>query len=243
MLGAEESEPYTGTRTIAFDGSLDVDRVTFAYGERDVLRDLTLQIRPGRQLAVVGPNGAGKTTLLRLLLGLYRPQHGVIRAGGVEYGELDMVALRHEMGIVLQDPLIFHGSIDDNVRAGRSEITDAAVTQALTAATATEFIERLPEGRDTVVGDEGENLSGGQRQRLAIARALVGRPRVLLLDEPTTHLDDDAVRRLLHNLRVQPDSPAVVVISHDPHVAELSDDVVYLREGRAQAPGRATASV
>jgi ABC-type bacteriocin/lantibiotic exporter with double-glycine peptidase domain len=232
ILGAADEPPYRGTREIDFDGSVEFENVSFAYGERPILRDLSLRIEPARQLAVVGPNGAGKTTLVRLLLGLYRPEGGRLLAGGVPYDKLDLVALRRHLGVVLQDPLIFPGTIADNIRAWRPGLSDEDVRDAARRATAHDFIERLPAGYATAVGDEGELLSGGERQRVAIARALVARPRLVILDEPTTHLDDAAIASLLANLRELPGAPAVVTISHDAEVARLSDAVAHLRDGR-----------
>jgi ATP-binding cassette subfamily B protein len=232
VLGAADEPPYAGTRQVPFDGSIDFEAVTFGYGERPVLHDVTLTVEPSRQLTIVGPNGAGKTTLVRLLLGLYRPQSGRVLAAGVPYDELDVAALRRDLGVVLQDPLIFNGTIAENIRAGRPGLSDADVRDAAARATADAFVERLPLGYETHVGDEGALLSGGQRQRVAIARALVTRPRLVILDEPTTHLDDAAIAALLANLRSLPGAPAVVAISHDPEVARHADAVVHLRDGR-----------
>jgi ABC-type multidrug transport system fused ATPase/permease subunit len=232
ILQAGEGEPYTGTRVLDFDGSLTFDGVSFAYEGRPVLQDVHLSIVPGEHVAIVGPNGAGKSTLASLLLGLYRPTAGQVFADGVPFDELDMPRFRRSLGVVLQDPVIFPGTVSENIAYGQPNATEADVRRATAWATATDFIEALPEGYATPVGDEGVLLSAGQRQRLAIARALLTGPSLLVLDEPTTHLDDAAIHRLLGNLRELPGSPTVIAISHDPEIEAWAGRVIHLRDGR-----------
>jgi ATP-binding cassette subfamily B protein len=231
LLHAGGDEPYAGTRSIDFDGSLELDGVSFGYEARSVLENVDLHIAPGERVAIVGPNGAGKSTLVSLLLGLYRPDAGRVLAGGIPFDELDMGRLRRAIGVVLQDPVIFPGTVRDNIAYGRPDASDDEVRRAAAWATA-DFVEALPDGYATRVGDEGVRLSGGQRQRIAIARALLSCPALLILDEPTTHLDDAAINRLLENLRELPGSPTVIAVSHDPETELWADRVVHVRDGR-----------
>jgi ATP-binding cassette subfamily B protein len=232
-----EPEPYTGTRRLRFAGSLRVERASFDFGREPLLEGVTMEIEPGEFVALVGANGAGKSTLLSLILGLYRPREGRLLADGVPYDELDITGLRHQMGVILQDPIVFPTTIRENITYGRPGATMEEVRQAARWATASDWIESLPDGYETQMGDEGVLTSGGERQRVALARALLSAPALLLLDEPTTHLDEASIRRLLANLRELPGQPGVLAISHDPVVAEDADRVYILRDGRIAAPG------
>ena len=232
LLDRDAREPYTGTRIVDFAGTVVLDGVSFSYGAEPVLRDVDLVIDAGEEVAIVGPNGAGKSTLASLLLGLYRPTEGQLLADEVPFEEVDITSLRRSMGVVLQDPVIFPASVRENIAYGRPDATESEIRQAAEWATAVEFIEALPQGYATPVGDEGVLLSGGQRQRLAIARALLARPKLLVLDEPTTHLDDAAIGRLMANLRELPGSPTIVAISHDPKIEAWAERVIHLRDGQ-----------
>jgi ABC-type bacteriocin/lantibiotic exporter with double-glycine peptidase domain len=197
-----------------------------------------LAIRASERVAIVGPNGAGKSTLVSIVMGMHEPQAGRVLADGVPLAELDVREFRRQVGIVLQDPLIFPGTIRDNIAFGRPETSDEEVVAAAVAATAAEFIDGLPDGYDTKVGDEGVGLSGGQRQRIAVARALVANPALLLLDEPTTYLDEAAVSLLMANLSALARAPTIVLVTHDPHAATHADRVVELRDGRIASDSR-----
>src|SRR4051812_3042201 len=231
LLEAEETEPYRGTRAIEHRGTLALDSVTFSYADEPLLEKVDLRIEAGERVAIFGPNGAGKTTVANLLLGLYRPDSGRVLADGIPYDELDVGALRRRMGVVLQDPVIFPGSIADNIAYGHPGATADDVRRAAEWATADAFVEHMPRGYETPVGDDGNLLSGGQRQRIAVARALVARPSLLVLDEPTTHLDDASIRALMERLCNFPGAPAVLMISHDPEVARVVDTVYHVRSG------------
>jgi ATP-binding cassette subfamily B protein len=231
---------------IDFDGSLTFDGVSFGYDRRPVLLAIDLTIAAGERVAIVGPNGAGKSTLVSLLLGLYRPDAGRLLAGGVPFDELDMPSFRRAIGVVLQDPVIFPGTVGENIAYGRPNATEAEIRRAAAWATAAEFVEAFPQGYATPVGDEGVLLSAGQRQRVAIARALMAWPALLVLDEPTAHLDDAAINRLLQNLSELPRSPTIVAISHDPTIEAWAEQVIHLRDGRIMneiAPTAAKASL
>jgi ABC-type multidrug transport system fused ATPase/permease subunit len=243
LLETDEPEPYRGRREIHFRGSLALEDVSFGYGEETLLNHVTLCVEPGERIALVGPNGAGKSTELSLILGLYRPRTGRLSADGVPYDDLDLRTLRRQIGVVLQDSVILPASVRANVAYGSPDATDQDVLRAMHWATA-DFVESLPAGLDTDVGDEGELLSGGQRQRIAIARALLRNPPLLIFDEPTTHLDDSSLVRLMQNLRAFPGEPGMLLITHDPAVAREVDTVYELRDGRiaaddtAVSPGR-----
>jgi ABC-type multidrug transport system fused ATPase/permease subunit len=232
VLQAGGGEPYTGTRVLDFEGSVTFDGVSFAYASRPVLRGVHLSIDRGEHVAIVGPNGAGKSTLVNLLVGLYRPTAGRVIADGVPFDELHMPSLRRSLGVVLQDPVIFPGTVSENIAYGRPDATEAEIRRAAACATADEFIDALPSGYATPVGDEGVLLSAGQRQRIAIARALLTSPSLIVLDEPTTHLDDAAIARLLANVRELPGSPTVIAISHDAAIETWAGRVVHLRDGQ-----------
>ena len=234
ILGLDAAPVYAGKEHPALAGGVVLENVTFAYAAAPVLENVSLEIPAGRTLAITGPNGAGKSTLLHLLLGLHRPQSGRLLADGVAYDTLDLAALRRAMGVVAQDPVLFPGTILENLTYGTPGATLDEVRRAAKLAMADEFIAPLPLGYETPVGENGALLSGGQRQRLAMARALLRRPRLLILDEPTNHLDAPAVNRLLDNLRRLEPAPTIVIISHEPRVLAAADRVFHLPEKRLE---------
>jgi ABC-type bacteriocin/lantibiotic exporter with double-glycine peptidase domain len=232
LLAEESSEPYRGTRRIDFAGQIEFRNVSFAYGERPTLRDISLSIEPGERVGLVGPNGAGKSTVLSLLVGLYAPQAGEILADGVPLAELELAGLRRSIGVILQDPLILPATVRENIAYGRPEAEAAEVKEAAAHAGADPFIGALPLAYETQLGDDGLVLSGGQRQRIAIARALLGNPALLMLDEPTTYLDDKDEEVLLRPLAAAADPPSILIVSHDPAIASAVDRVYHLRDGQ-----------
>jgi ABC-type bacteriocin/lantibiotic exporter with double-glycine peptidase domain len=238
LLEAEDREPYDGTRQVELQGAIGFEQVTFSYDREPVLRDVELVITPGERVVITGPNGAGKSTLLNLLLGLYRPDRGTIRLDGVPLEDVDLRHARRQIGVVLQDPVLFPGTIRDNIAYAQPAARDAVVESAARVATAAEFIEELPDGYDTQIGDEGELLSGGQRQRIAIARALLGGPSVLILDEPTTYLDDRAIGSFLTRLAELPNAPTVLIVTHNDQTGAEADRVIQLRDGVVVAGGQ-----
>jgi ABC-type bacteriocin/lantibiotic exporter with double-glycine peptidase domain len=164
-------------------------------------------------------------------MGFYRPHSGRVLADGVPFEELDIRHLRRQIGVALQDPVLFPGTIRENIAFGRPDATDAEVAAAAETSTAAAFIARLPSGYETRIGDEGVGLSGGQRQRVAIARAVLGAPGLLVLDEPTTYLDEDGVAELIEKLDGLPQKPTIMLVTHDPAVAAYASRVIEIRHG------------
>lgn len=237
ILHLEDELPYRGSRRVALQGNIRFDDVSFGYGAEPILKNVGLQILPGRTYALVGANGSGKSTLLNLVLGFYRPQSGRVFAEGLPYDDLDMAALRAQIGVVLQDPMLFPGTLRENIAYGMPEAGDAAVQAAAALANADGFIRALSQGYDSPLGENGVLLSGGQGQRIALARALLRRPSLLILDEPTNHLDALAVRALRDNLTAHFRHIAILVVSHDERMVEMSDEVFLMEEGRIVATG------
>ena len=233
LLAEDTDDRYTsGTKRLRFKGAISGGRLSFDYGEIPVLRDISFDISPSEHIALTGPNGAGKSTLVSLMLGLYEPLRGRLEADGVAYEQLDLRHLRRQIGVALQDPVLLPGTIRDNIAYSRPEAPDEAVRAAAHVATAADFIENLPAGYGTSLGDEGLGLSAGQRQRVAIARALLGSPALLILDEPTTYLDRTTITTLLARLLALPQAPTVLLVTHDFDVATHADRVIEIRDGR-----------
>jgi ABC-type multidrug transport system fused ATPase/permease subunit len=223
-------------------GAVGVEGVTFTYPgtESPSLAGLHFAIAPGQKLAVVGPSGAGKTTLTKLLLRFYDPDHGRISLDGVDLREMSLADLRRNLAVVLQETLVFDGTVRDNILWGRPEARERDVLDAAVAADAHEFISALPDGYDTRIGQRGRMLSGGQRQRLAIARAMIRNAPVLLLDEPTTGLDAASTERVLTPLRRLMAGRTSLVISHNLLTVTDADRILYLEKGRITAAGTHT---
>jgi ATP-binding cassette subfamily B protein len=216
-------------------GSVEFDAVTFHYPSGPAIaamEDFKLNIVPGEKLALVGPSGAGKSTVFQLLLRFYDPQRGTIRIDGVDIRRVDPMQLRNRIALVPQEPAIFAASVTENVRYGRPEAADADVRLACDAAFATGFIERLPEGFDTYLGERGVRLSGGQRQRLAIARAVLSDRPILLLDEATSALDSESERMVQIALERLMESRTTLIIAHRLSTVKSVDRIAVIDQGR-----------
>jgi ATP-binding cassette subfamily B protein len=217
-----------------------LDQVSFAYPARPdapALQRFTLRVAPGERVALVGPSGAGKSTVFALLLRFYDPQHGALRIEGVDIKAMDPRALRRLIAVVPQEPVLFASSVLDNVRYGRPQATRDEVLAACEKAYALEFIERLPAGLDTGIGERGVTLSGGQRQRLSIARALLADRPILLLDEATSALDAESERIVQRALQALERGRTTLAIAHRLATVQHADRIVVMDRGRLVAQG------
>ena len=221
-------------------GALSFRDVRFHYPSRPdwaALEDFSLEIEPGETVALVGPSGAGKSTVFQLLLRFYDPQAGTVALDGVDIREADPVEVRRRLGIVSQDPVVFSADAWENIRYGRPDATDAEVLAAAEAAHALEFLQALPEGLDTFLGEKGVRLSGGQRQRLAIARAILRDPPVLLLDEATSALDAESERMVQDALDRLMYGRTTLIVAHRLATVLNADRIVVMDQGRVVETG------
>lgn len=221
-------------------GEVRFENVSFRYPTRPDSRALdgfSLAVQPGETVALVGPSGAGKTTVFQLLLRFYDPDEGTVRFDGIDLRDADPAALRFRMGLVPQEPVIFSGTVIENIRYGRPDASEADVAAAAGAAAALGFIEELPERMRTELGERGVRLSGGQRQRIAIARAILRDPALLLLDEATSSLDAESERLVQHALDRLMAGRTTIVIAHRLATVLKADRIVVLDKGRIVASG------
>ena len=224
----------------AAGSAVRMDNIGFHYPSRplqNALTDFTLDVQPGQTVAIVGPSGAGKTTVFQLLLRMYDPQTGGLSIDGVPCREMALEDLRHRVGIVPQDPVIFSTSALENIRYGKPQASDAEVHDAAQAAFADAFIRELPQGYDTFLGERGIRLSGGQRQRIAIARAILKNPPLLLLDEATSALDAESERMVQAALEAAMRNRTTLVIAHRLATVQKADRIVVIDRGRLVEQG------
>ena len=224
--------PDMPVRPDVVTGAVRFDRVVTEYDGVEVLRGLCLDIRPGERVAIIGPSGAGKSTLVSLLVRAIDPVSGCVRLDGYRLTDLDLTQLRASVSLLHQEAVLFTGTIRENIRMGRGNATDAEVEAAARAANAHDFITEQPDGYDTVVGERGGTLSGGQRQRIAIARALLRRSPVVVLDEATTGLDPEAASLVLDAIDRLAAGRTTLAVTHDAEVALRATRVVWIEDGR-----------
>ncbi|MGV7206607.1 ABC transporter transmembrane domain-containing protein [Oxalobacteraceae bacterium A2-2] len=234
------AQPLALPPRAANGAALSLEAVQFHYPSRPesaALDQVSLDIKPGETVAVVGPSGAGKTTLFQLFLRFYDPQHGKIKLDGVDITQLALHTLRDAIGIVPQDTVIFSADAMENIRYGRADASDEEVIQAARLAAAHEFIERLPQGYKSFLGERGVRLSGGQRQRIAIARALLKNPPLLLLDEATSALDAESERLVQKALEAAMQGRTTVIIAHRLATVQRADRIIVMEDGRIVETG------
>jgi ABC-type multidrug transport system fused ATPase/permease subunit len=220
------------------DGRVRFEDVSFGYDERrPVLEGIDLELQPGRTVALIGHTGSGKTTLASLVPRFYDVTSGRITIDGLDVRDAKLASLRREIGIVAQDPFLFSATVGENIAFGRPDATDEKVEEAARLAQAAEFIDDLPEGYETVIGERGITLSGGQRQRIAIARALLVDPRILLLDDATASVDATTEARIRLGLRQAMKGRTTIIIAHRLSTLALADELVVLDRGRICARG------
>jgi len=219
-------------------GAIRFDDVTFAYrGSYPAVTGLSFTAEPGKTVALVGPTGAGKSTALALLHRAFDPQVGSIRIDGIDVRDFELTALRHNIGVVFQEGLLFNRSIAENLRIGKPDATQAELREAAARAQALDFIERAAGGFDARVGERGRMLSGGERQRLSIARALLKNPPILILDEATSALDAETERKLLIALDEVMRGRTTFVIAHRLATIRNADLILMFEKGRIVESG------
>ena len=229
---AEVLEAPGGIAPPRIEGRIEFDKVSFAYRPSiTVLRDFSLLIRPGETMAIVGSSGAGKSTVVNLLMRFYEPTSGRILIDGYPITQLSLGYLRKKIGLVLQEPVLFSGTIRENIKYGKLKASDEEVVRAAEAANAHEFIASLPKGYDTEIGERGVTLSVGQRQRIAIARALLKDPSILIFDEATSNIDSESETLIQDALRHLVKGRTLIVIGHRLSSIIDADRIVVIEDG------------
>ncbi|MDD5367410.1 MAG: type I secretion system permease/ATPase, partial [Gallionellaceae bacterium] len=222
-----------------FEGAIDFNDVSFAYPneESDALRHVSLQIKPGEHVALIGRVGSGKTTLQKLILGLYRTTSGSIRIDGVDIRQLDPAELRRNVGYVPQDATLFYGTLRENIVLATPDVDDTALLTAADLGGLLDMVNRHPRGFDMLVGERGESLSGGQRQGVAIARAVITAPPILLLDEPTGSMDFSSEDEVKNKLRDYAVGKTMILVTHRTSLLDLVDRIIVIDHGKIMADG------
>jgi ATP-binding cassette subfamily B protein len=218
-------------------GSIRFDGVSFAYNGQNVLQDLDLVIPAGSSVALFGATGCGKTTLAHLIPRFYDPQSGMVSIDGIDIRQLDMTDLRREVSVAFEEPFLFSATVAENIAFGAPDTDQSQIVAAARVADAHDFIQTLPEGYDTVVGERGLSLSGGQRQRLALARAIVGQPRILILDDATSAVDAITEAHIHAELIETMRGRTTIVIAHRTSTLLLADQIILLEDGKVVAFG------
>ena len=239
MLRPHEIADIPDAQTLkAKKGKIEFKQVTFGFGTNPaVIHDLSLTIKPGERVALVGPSGAGKTTFVKLLMRFYDPREGIIQIDGQTINKTDIVSLRNALALVPQDPSLFHRSLMENIRYGRTDATDNEVVEAARLANCDQFIRELPLGYDTLVGERGVKLSGGERQRVAIARAFLRNAPILILDEATSSLDSESEGYIQDALDRLMKGRTTIVIAHRLSTIRRMDRIVVMENGAISEDG------
>jgi len=226
-------------QAIRLKGRIEFERVNFSYEPTSpVLRDVSFKIEPGQVAALIGPTGAGKTTIISLIPRFYDPTSGVVRVDGLDVRRFKQKSLRQQISFVLQDTLLFHGPLWNNIAYGKPEASRSEIFRAAELANAHEFIGKMPDGYDTVVGERGVTLSGGQRQRIAIARAVIRKTPILILDEPTSGLDAASEKLVFEALDRLMEGKTSIVIAHRLSTIRRANIILVLNEGTIVESGK-----
>jgi ATP-binding cassette subfamily B protein/subfamily B ATP-binding cassette protein MsbA len=230
----QEVESRSGATVItSVQGHICIENVTFGYETtRPILHDVSFEALPGQTIAIVGPTGTGKSTLVSLVPRFFDPSQGRVTIDGVDVRDLELKSLRSQVGIVLQEPFLFPLSIAENIAYGRPDASREEIEAAARDANAHQFIERLPEGYETIIGERGATLSGGERQRLSIARALLKNAPILILDEPTSALDSQTESLLLEALERLMKNKTTLIIAHRLSTVRRADQIIVLEGGK-----------
>ncbi len=220
-------------------GSIEIEHVSFNYPGTETLslHDVSLKIEAGEKVAIIGRIGSGKTTIEKLILGLYQPNEGAVRVDGVDLRQINPTSLRSNIGCVPQDINLFYGTIKENITLGASYVEDSLVIRAAEISGVAEFANKNPNGLDLIIGERGQNLSGGQRQSIALARALLTDPPLLLLDEPSSSMDNTTERKMRHQLIEHCSDKTIVLVTHKASMLELVDRIIVMDSGRIVADG------
>jgi subfamily B ATP-binding cassette protein HlyB/CyaB len=239
MNRAPEGRPGGGLRP-ELRGNISFDNVVFRYpgASTNALDRATFQIKEGTVIGIVGRSGSGKTTITKVIHGLYNIQEGIVRFDGYDAREIDLSHLRRQVGVVLQENFLFHGTVRENIAATMPEASFEEIVEAARAAGADEFIERLPQGYDTMLEENASNLSGGQKQRLSIARALLAKPRILVLDEAASALDPESEAIFINNLSRIAVGRTVIMVSHRLSTLVNADSILVMQRGQLMDAGR-----
>ncbi|MFB6136812.1 MAG: ABC transporter ATP-binding protein [Halobacteriaceae archaeon] len=243
IVGLLDSPPGVRDREDAVDladvaGRVEYDHVAFAYdGDERVLDDVSFTVEPGEMVGIVGPTGAGKTTLVKLLMRLYDVDDGAVRLDGHDIRDVTLRSLRDAIGYVSQEPFLFHGTVRENIAYGLTDVDDEAVEAAARVAGAHEFVADLPDGYDTMVGERGVKLSGGQRQRVSIARAVLDDPDVLVLDEATSHVDNETEAVIQDSLATLTADRTTFAVAHRLSTVRDADTILVMQDGHLVESG------
>ncbi|MBK9708100.1 MAG: ABC transporter ATP-binding protein [Acidobacteria bacterium] len=230
-----------GVKVSSLKGEIVFQDVSFDYGDGiDVLNNVSFTISAGERVALVGASGAGKSTIANLLLRFYQPQSGMILIDGLEIEKYQRQSLRRRIGVVMQESILIGASIRENIAYGKTDATDKEIEEAAIEASAHEFISKLPEGYETIIGERGSTLSGGQRQRICLARAIIKQPSLLILDEPTSAIDAESTMLIQNALNKLQQGKTMIVISHQFAGIEEFDQILVLKNGRIIEQGTHT---
>ena len=227
----EVSSEEAKAELVVREGRIEFQNLSFSYAEEEVLHNISFTIEPGEVVALVGPSGSGKTTIANLLMRFYNPDSGRILIDGADIAAVTLSSLRSQIGLVPQETFLFAGTVFDSIAYGRKEATRQEVETAAKRANAHEFIMQLPNGYDTLIGEEGASLSGGQRQRVAIARAILKDPKILILDEATSALDAESEKAVQDGFELLKEGRTALVIAHRLSTIKNADRILVLKDG------------